>query len=228
MDGTFGTRTWGTEEPMQAGDHFRIGSNTKTLTSTVILQLAQEGKLSLDDPIDTYIPGVPNGDKITIRNLSEMRSGLYSYSFDTTVNNTLDQQPQKIWTPQELIDIEILAAGRLRSRRAVRLQQHQYHPARHGHRKADRADSVAGVPGADLHPARPAGHLAAAAAGFSHSQSASAGVFVREQHLHHRHLRPVCGGRSGRWPERCCPTTKPWPIRPGRGPQAARSRPWRT
>jgi D-alanyl-D-alanine carboxypeptidase len=90
---------------MQAGDHFRIGSNTKTLTSTVILQLAQEGKLSLDDPIDAYIPGVPNGDKITIRNLSEMRSGLFRYSFDTTVNNTLDQQPQKIWTPQELIDI---------------------------------------------------------------------------------------------------------------------------
>ena len=35
--GTFGTRTWGTDEPMQAGDHFRIGSNTKTMTSTVIL-----------------------------------------------------------------------------------------------------------------------------------------------------------------------------------------------
>jgi D-alanyl-D-alanine carboxypeptidase len=34
-----------------------------------------------------------------------MRSGLYSYSFDTTVNNTLDQQPQKVWTPQELLDI---------------------------------------------------------------------------------------------------------------------------
>lgn len=103
--GTFGTRTWGTDEPMQAGDHFRIGSNTKTMTSTVILQLVQEGKLALDDPISTYIPGVPGGDKITIANLSEMRSGLYSYSFDTTFNNTLDQQPQKVWTPQELIDI---------------------------------------------------------------------------------------------------------------------------
>jgi D-alanyl-D-alanine carboxypeptidase len=34
-----------------------------------------------------------------------MRSGLYSYSFDTTFNNTLDQQPQKVWTPQELLDI---------------------------------------------------------------------------------------------------------------------------
>ena len=49
--GTFGTRTWGADEPMLAIDHFRIGSNTKTLTSTVILQLAQEGKLALDDPI---------------------------------------------------------------------------------------------------------------------------------------------------------------------------------
>ncbi len=103
--GTFGTRTWGAEEPMQATDHFRIGSNTKTMTSTVILQLAQEGKLALTDPISKYIPNVPNGDEITITNLSEMRSGLYSYSFDTTFNNTLDQQPQKVWTPQELIDI---------------------------------------------------------------------------------------------------------------------------
>ncbi len=103
--GTFGTRTWGATEPMQATDHFRIGSNTKTMTSTVILQLAQEGKLSLDDPISKYIPNVPGGDQITIANLSEMRSGLYSYSFDTTFNNTLDQEPQKNWTPQELVDI---------------------------------------------------------------------------------------------------------------------------
>ncbi len=103
--GAFGTRTWGTDEPIQVADHFRIGSNTKTMTSTVILQLAQEGKLALDDPIGKYIPNVPNGDTITIAQLSEMRSGLYSYSFDTTFNNTLDQQPQKVWTPQELVDI---------------------------------------------------------------------------------------------------------------------------
>ncbi len=103
--GTFGTRTWGAQEPMQATDHFRIGRNTKTMTSTVILQLAQEGKLALDDPIAKYIPNVPNGDQITIANLSEMRSGLDSYSFDPTFNNTLDQYPQKVWTPQELVDI---------------------------------------------------------------------------------------------------------------------------
>ncbi|WP_395729781.1 serine hydrolase domain-containing protein [Nakamurella sp.] len=103
--GTFGTRTWGMDDPIQATDQFRIGSNTKTMTSTVILQLVQEGKLALNDPISKYIPGVPGGDGITIANLSEMRSGLYSYSFDPTFNNTLDQQPQKVWTPQELLDI---------------------------------------------------------------------------------------------------------------------------
>ena len=103
--GTFGTGTLGEEDPMLVEDHFRIGSNTKTMTSTVILQLVQEGKLALDDTIGKYIPGVPNGDQITIAQLSEMRSGLYSYSFDPGFNQTLDEQPQKAWTPQELIDI---------------------------------------------------------------------------------------------------------------------------
>lgn len=103
--GAFGTRTWGMDDPMQATDQFRIGSNTKTMTSTVILQLVQEGKLALDDPISRYVDGVPGGDRITIANLSEMRSGLYSYSFDPGFNHTLDQEPQKVWTPQELLDI---------------------------------------------------------------------------------------------------------------------------
>src|SRR5262249_28790869 len=93
------------DKPMSLGDYFRIGSNTKTMTSTVILQLVEEGKLKLDDPIAKYIPGVPNGDKVTITNLSEMRSGLYSYSFDPAFNATLDKDPQKAWTPEELLKI---------------------------------------------------------------------------------------------------------------------------
>jgi D-alanyl-D-alanine carboxypeptidase len=103
--GTFGTGTWAAQVPLTVDDHFRIGSNTKTMTSTVILQLVQEGKLALDDPISKYIPNVPGGDTVTIANLSEMRSGLYSYSFDTGFNNTLDQYPQKAWAPKELLDI---------------------------------------------------------------------------------------------------------------------------
>ncbi|MFI6777497.1 serine hydrolase domain-containing protein [Nocardia sp. NPDC050412] len=101
----FGTRTIDSNEPMTVDDYFRVGSNTKTMTSTVILQLAQDGKLSLDDPIDKYWPGVPNGDQITIAQLNEMRSGLYSYTFDPQFNAALDNEPQKVWTPEELLAI---------------------------------------------------------------------------------------------------------------------------
>ena len=103
--GTFGVGDLDTGEPISADDHFRVGSNTKTMTVTAVLQLAQEGLLSLDDPISTYIEGVPNGDEITIAQLAEMRSGLPSYSFDPGLNATLDDDPGKAWTQEELLEI---------------------------------------------------------------------------------------------------------------------------
>ena len=102
---TFGTAELGKDVPMSLDDYFRIGSNTKTMTSTVILQLVEEGALSLDDPISDFRPDVPGGEHITIAQLSEMRSGLYSYSFDPGFNATLDQDPGKVWTPDELLSI---------------------------------------------------------------------------------------------------------------------------
>src|SRR4051794_39571981 len=98
-----GSAEIGTNKPWTLNDHFRIGSNTKTMTGTVILQLAQEGKLALTDPVAKYVSGVPNGDKITIANLAEMRSGLFSYTSDARFNRTLDQEPKKAWTPAELL-----------------------------------------------------------------------------------------------------------------------------
>jgi D-alanyl-D-alanine carboxypeptidase len=100
---TFGTGTIGANDPLSAGDHFRVGSNTKTMTGTVILQLVQEGKLALGDPVAEYYTGVPNGDRITIAQLADMRSGLYNYSNDPAFNATLDNEPKKVWTPQELL-----------------------------------------------------------------------------------------------------------------------------
>src|SRR5207249_7214791 len=79
---TYGTTLLGTTSPPRADTRFRIASNTKSMTAAVIVQLAQEGKLSLDDPVSKYVPSVPNGDKITITELLKMRSGLYSYDDD--------------------------------------------------------------------------------------------------------------------------------------------------
>lgn len=102
---TFGTDDLATDTPMKPEDHFRVGSNTKTFTGTVILQLVDEGKLGLDDPVSKYRPEVPNGENITIRQLLDMTSGLYNYSEDKEFNETLDTEPDKVWTPEEVIEI---------------------------------------------------------------------------------------------------------------------------
>jgi len=102
---TLGTGEIGKTAPLSMNDSVRIGSNTKTMTSTVILQLVQEGKLKLSDPISKFRPEVPNGQNITIEHLATMRSGLYSYTFDLGFNETLDKNPQKAWTPDELLKI---------------------------------------------------------------------------------------------------------------------------
>jgi D-alanyl-D-alanine carboxypeptidase len=101
----FGTRVLGGTEPVTLSDHVRIGSNTKTMTGTVILQLVEEGKITLDDPVSRYRPDVPNGDQITIRNLLTMRSGLYNYSESLELNRSLDETPLRVWSPDELLAI---------------------------------------------------------------------------------------------------------------------------
>jgi D-alanyl-D-alanine carboxypeptidase len=65
--------------PLTPTDHFRIGSNTKTFVISVLLQLVGEKKLSLDDPLSRFPLGVtiPNAENITVRDLCNMRSGLF-------------------------------------------------------------------------------------------------------------------------------------------------------
>jgi D-alanyl-D-alanine carboxypeptidase len=80
-----------------------IGSVTKTFTVTGILQLADQGKLGLD-PIGKYIDGVPQGEKITIRDLARMQSGLFTYSNSAAFGQTVDADPRRPFTPQQLLD----------------------------------------------------------------------------------------------------------------------------
>src|ERR1043166_2877748 len=102
---TYGTTLLGATSPPRADTHFRIASNTKTMTAAVIVLLAQEGKLGLDDPVSKYVPGVPDGDKITITELLNMRSGLYSYDDDPEFWAMLERDPTKVWTPDEVLAI---------------------------------------------------------------------------------------------------------------------------
>jgi D-alanyl-D-alanine carboxypeptidase len=100
---TYGTTQIGTTNPPRADTHFRVASNTKTMTAAVILQLAQENNLSLDDPVSKYIPRVPNGDHITIAELLEMRSGLYNYTNAPAIWMSMDHHQDRVWTPAQLL-----------------------------------------------------------------------------------------------------------------------------
>ncbi|EUA16641.1 MULTISPECIES: serine hydrolase domain-containing protein [Mycobacterium] len=101
----FGLSDTTTRAPMATDMHMRIGSVTKTFTTTAILQLVDQGKVGLDDPIGKYVPGIPNGDAITLRQLGQMRSGLFDYSTETTPPKLGDEGLQR--TPEELIQIAV-------------------------------------------------------------------------------------------------------------------------
>lgn len=102
---SYGTTELGTATPPSADTHFRIASNTKSMTAAVIVQLAQEGKLRLDDPVSRYVPSVPNGDNITIDELLTMRSGLYNYTDAPELAAIVDRDLTKVWTTEEVLAI---------------------------------------------------------------------------------------------------------------------------
>src|SRR5215831_21130736 len=95
----FGVSDTATGKPMTTDLYMYIGSNAKAFTATAILMLVDQGKLGLDDPIDRYVKGVPSGNQITLRQLAQMRSGLYNYADDLK----LWQEPNQQYAPQELL-----------------------------------------------------------------------------------------------------------------------------
>lgn len=100
---TFGFANVEKRTPLTPADHFRIGSNTKTFVVAVILQLVDEHKLSLDDPVSRFNLGVtvPNAHNITIREMCNMRSGILE-SYDTpqfarmNITGTTKLDPRKL------------------------------------------------------------------------------------------------------------------------------------
>jgi hypothetical protein len=93
------------EDPMTPDVYHRIGSVNKTFTGTLLLQAEAEGLLSLDDTIDRYVDGVPNGDKITLRQMADMTSGVADYSQTEQFDDELASDPYQVWEPEQLVQI---------------------------------------------------------------------------------------------------------------------------
>jgi D-alanyl-D-alanine carboxypeptidase len=100
----YGYADLATRRPLTDADHFRIGSNTKTFVISVLLQLVDEGYLSLDDPIGKFSLGIriPNGGKVTVRDLCLMRSGFVD-AYNTPQINKMHITGSMVVNPATLV-----------------------------------------------------------------------------------------------------------------------------
>lgn len=86
-------------------DAYLIGSVTKTITSACVLQLADEGALSLDDSLHRWLDTMPYiNPNITIRQLLQHTSGIYDVLTHPHNQDSLMADVSRVWTPEELID----------------------------------------------------------------------------------------------------------------------------
>lgn len=115
---TRGTADLSTGRAIDAGDNFRIASISKTFTATVVLQLIEEGALSLNDTLDRFNGGfgVPLADRITIRQLLGHTSGLgdWTESADYRSSNCSQTPADSLlvgWSPQSIVDLAVSVGG---------------------------------------------------------------------------------------------------------------------
>jgi D-alanyl-D-alanine carboxypeptidase len=89
--------------PLSPQARFRVGSITKTFVATVVLQLVEEGRVRLDDPVGESLPGLlPYGEVITVRQLLTQTSGLPDY---------IDAIWPEIWENRIFLPTELVAAA---------------------------------------------------------------------------------------------------------------------
>ncbi len=98
------------KEKAPADGYVRIGSNTKTFTAVTVLQLVGEGKVKLDEPVETYLPGLLRGEgidgrRITVRQLLQHTSGLPEYT-DFMAEGFLPFQ-HTYFQPRDLLDMAL-------------------------------------------------------------------------------------------------------------------------
>jgi len=96
--------------PTEPGMIFGMGSMTKNFMATIILQLAEEGVLTVDDSLQQWLPPLPNIDGgITIRQLLNHTSGLYDFTENPDWGAAILADLDRIWSPEETISAFVLA-----------------------------------------------------------------------------------------------------------------------
>lgn len=91
--------------PIEPGMLFAIGSITKNFVAALVLDLVEEGVLSLEDPLNMWLPNYPHIDgEITIRQLLNHTSGLYMFWDNQEIWDELKRDRERYWTPEEVLE----------------------------------------------------------------------------------------------------------------------------
>ncbi|WP_051943953.1 serine hydrolase domain-containing protein [Streptacidiphilus rugosus] len=89
--------------PARTDMRFRAGSVAITYMGTILLQLADEKRISLDDKISRWLPEVPHANEITLRMLGDTTSGYQDYVKNPAFAARIPVDPFKQWTSKELL-----------------------------------------------------------------------------------------------------------------------------
>ncbi|MEU5690098.1 peptidase [Streptomyces venezuelae] len=115
--GSAGYADTATQRKRTAADHLRAGSNTKSLVAVVLLQLEAEGKLSLDDSVERWLPGVLDGNgydgtKVTVRQLLNHTSGVHDMVSTPEWRSYMNgpgflAHRYETWSPERILDLAL-------------------------------------------------------------------------------------------------------------------------
>ncbi len=107
--GTTGYANLETKTPISPDMQFRVGSVSKIFTAQTILQMEQEGKLKLTDPVlkylddDGIVAGIPYINEMTIGMLLQMTTGITNYLADSDIGFSPQITPQRHFDPDQLM-----------------------------------------------------------------------------------------------------------------------------
>ncbi|TPG28055.1 serine hydrolase domain-containing protein [Mycolicibacterium hodleri] len=94
--------------PATTDMYFRNGAVAISYVSTLLLRLVDEGKISLDDKLSTWLPEAPHSDRVTLGQLAQMTSGYVDYVIgNTAMNEALYADPFRQWSTKELLDYAV-------------------------------------------------------------------------------------------------------------------------
>jgi D-alanyl-D-alanine carboxypeptidase len=91
--------------PATRADHFRIGNTGESLMTTLLLQLVDQGRVSLDDPLSNWLPNLPGAQQVTLGMLARSTSGYADYVTTDEFVDSLNANPFQRWKVSELVSL---------------------------------------------------------------------------------------------------------------------------